>query len=510
MMDRKPVKKAAKSKPAVKPTKPAVKASTTKAAAKKSAAGKPAIKKAAVVAAAPRQSAAKKAVTKKAVTGTKPAPAKKAAEKAPAKKTLAKKGGARKAPAKKPAAKKPVARKAPAKKAVAAAKKPVAAKNPAAKKTVVKRMIVKKPVVKKSVVKKPVSRKPAASKAPTPTAFAAPKTSGVGTPNVSSVRPGRGQAQAAPAVAETQPAGGGSRMVLMLRDPRWLCVYWDLDAVDVKRHRVGALVGGPLLLVRLHRDGGPAHDFTVFGQARTWYIPIEEPSVGYTAELGYIGASGSFVTVVRSNRLEPPQPKPKPVTVVKVPVGGPVADPAPTETPLPTRDEAGWVAPDPEPAEYWATPVAPLASAPTGALADLPMLMESPEPPESPPGSSEQRRLPSGAAVPGGASEAMAPPGAGAPLGASEMLPGILEALKPPAGQRGFWLRVATELILYGATEPDARLTVAGEPVALRPDGTFTLRYALPDGRMELPVRAVSADGQDERSATPVVEKQTH
>jgi hypothetical protein len=57
--------------------------------------------------------------------------------------------------------------------------------------------------------------------------------------------------------------------------------------------------------------------------------------------------------------------------------------------------------------------------------------------------------------------------------------------------------RIANEglMMAYGATEPDARLTVQGEPVALRPDGTFSLHFALPDGTQVIPVRAESADG---------------
>jgi hypothetical protein len=76
-----------------------------------------------------------------------------------------------------------------------------------------------------------------------------------------------------------------------------------------------------------------------------------------------------------------------------------------------------------------------------------------------------------------------------------------LEAGGEAPGRRGFWFNVNAELIVYGATEPDARLTVAGRPVKLRPDGSFALRFALPDGEYELPVRAVAADGADSRSA---------
>jgi hypothetical protein len=73
----------------------------------------------------------------------------------------------------------------------------------------------------------------------------------------------------------------------------------------------------------------------------------------------------------------------------------------------------------------------------------------------------------------------------------------------PPVGgaPRDFWLRVNAEVILHGSTRPDARVTVAGRPVALRPDGSFSFRFAFPDGDFGLPVRAESADGVDSLGA---------
>jgi hypothetical protein len=67
----------------------------------------------------------------------------------------------------------------------------------------------------------------------------------------------------------------------------------------------------------------------------------------------------------------------------------------------------------------------------------------------------------------------------------------------PPGGgegqrSQGFWLNVNAELVIYGATEPDARVTIAGRAIQLRPDGTFSYRFALPDGTYLLPVIAVS------------------
>ena len=75
--------------------------------------------------------------------------------------------------------------------------------------------------------------------------------------------------------------------------------------------------------------------------------------------------------------------------------------------------------------------------------------------------------------------------------------------------ERSFWMKVDCELIVYGATEPDAKVTVQGVPINLRPDGTFTLRYYLPDSKQVIPVKATSADKLEERTITPIVTRET-
>ena len=62
---------------------------------------------------------------------------------------------------------------------------------------------------------------------------------------------------------------------------------------------------------------------------------------------------------------------------------------------------------------------------------------------------------------------------------------------------KGFWFNVNAELIIYGATEPDAKVTLGGHEIKLRSDGSFSYRFALPDGKYDLPAVAVSADGTD-------------
>ena len=81
--------------------------------------------------------------------------------------------------------------------------------------------------------------------------------------------------------------------------------------------------------------------------------------------------------------------------------------------------------------------------------------------------------------------------------------------VKKEIKERNFWLKVDCELIVYGATEPDASVTVQGVPVKLRQDGTFTLRYYLPDGKQVIPVKATSADKLENRTVTPIVIRET-
>ncbi len=57
------------------------------------------------------------------------------------------------------------------------------------------------------------------------------------------------------------------------------------------------------------------------------------------------------------------------------------------------------------------------------------------------------------------------------------------------------------ELIIYGATEPRAKVTLGGHEIKLRSDGTFSYRFALPDGHYNLPAVAVSPEGDDARAA---------
>jgi hypothetical protein len=69
-----------------------------------------------------------------------------------------------------------------------------------------------------------------------------------------------------------------------------------------------------------------------------------------------------------------------------------------------------------------------------------------------------------------------------------------------PIRPRQFWLVADAELIVYGATEPDATVTIGGRPIKLNPDGTFRFQMSFQDGLIDYPIMAVASDGVQTRS----------
>jgi hypothetical protein len=62
-------------------------------------------------------------------------------------------------------------------------------------------------------------------------------------------------------------------------------------------------------------------------------------------------------------------------------------------------------------------------------------------------------------------------------------------------------MHVNAEVIFYGGTDPRAKVTVAGQPIQLQPDGTFRYHFKFTDNDFEIPIVAVSPDGMETRSA---------
>lgn len=76
-------------------------------------------------------------------------------------------------------------------------------------------------------------------------------------------------------------------------------------------------------------------------------------------------------------------------------------------------------------------------------------------------------------------------------------------------GPREFFMHLNAEVIFYGGTHPDAKVTVDGKEIMIRPDGTFRYHFILPDGEFEIPVVATSSDGVETRRGVLRFERST-
>ncbi len=74
---------------------------------------------------------------------------------------------------------------------------------------------------------------------------------------------------------------------------------------------------------------------------------------------------------------------------------------------------------------------------------------------------------------------------------------------------KSFWLVADAELVVYGATDPLAKLTIGGEEVPLAQDGTFRLQVPFRDGMQNYPIEALDSKTQEKRNITMKFERVT-
>ena len=72
-----------------------------------------------------------------------------------------------------------------------------------------------------------------------------------------------------------------------------------------------------------------------------------------------------------------------------------------------------------------------------------------------------------------------------------------------------FSFKLDTELIVHGSTRPGSMLTVQGDAVELRDDGSFTIRVNQPEGRQVIAFTALSPRGSERRMIVLGIERNT-
>lgn len=250
------------------------------------------------------------------------------------------------------------------------------------------------------------------------------------------------------------------RLVLLVRDPYWLHAHWQITRQAVERVKVSMAENWhsatPVLRV-FHIESSTTtstsesieRDIEIHGGVSNWYIDVADAPKTFRVCIGYKTANGKFFPVVRSNKVTTPQP-------------GNGADLDENWSDLAANCEKVYAL--------------------SGGYHEDDSIMEVKEVLE------ERFQRPVG-------SQSVSRFGTGAESALS--------------GGGNFQFEVDAEMVVFGATQPNSRVSVAGEPVTLRDDGSFTVRLSMPDKRQVLPIVASSEDGIHKKTTVLAIERNT-
>ncbi len=305
------------------------------------------------------------------------------------------------------------------------------------------------------------------------------------------------------------PEGYGTkRLYLTARDPHWLYANWDLSREQQVRYNKQSVDGH--LILRIYPDapvGQPLSEIHVHPESRHWFAHVENAAAKYAAEIGLYRKGRKWISIAKSGAtLTPPETVSSDATAefATIPIDLPFESLLAFVTravrefrPLAQAVEELRRAGHPELPRVATMPAASWTPEQERALAEIVNLDEmrrvwigSLEITEL-----VRRQLERGISSAGAAQFSLPTSPGGAITSVSSPFGGEQERGK------GFWFRVNAELIVYGATEPTAAVSIGGRKIKLRPDGSFAYRFSLPDGKYDLPVVAVSADDTDARAA---------
>ena len=284
----------------------------------------------------------------------------------------------------------------------------------------------------------------------------------------------------APATAIDQlTTSSQTRVVFLPRDPQWAYVFWEISEED---RQEAFRAGASQLCLRVADvtglSGGSSHPHTlqevpVDSHASEWYLPVPLSDRDYRVELGYRRSGGGWISLAYSTVARVPALHPSeqildqfvPFSLEAPPTPVTITSPSSGDTGLHERlyqtATAGW------------------------------------------------RRL-------GRGSEAFHELGEGGEAGLNASGAGLWASGRNESGAggvaprpRSFWLVADAELIVYGATDPAARLMIGGEEVPLSSDGTFRIQVPFRDGQQVYAIEAVAADGEQKRNITLHFDRRT-
>ncbi|MEM8947049.1 MAG: DUF4912 domain-containing protein [Planctomycetota bacterium] len=247
------------------------------------------------------------------------------------------------------------------------------------------------------------------------------------------------------------------RLVVMVRDPYWLHAFWELSQRSVDRAQAAMgqhwHTAKPVLRLFTIQEAGSStleRDIVIHGGVSNWYIDVQNPPCEFRMEIGYLSENDSFYCLARSNTVQTP----------------------PAGTSDAVDDNWKHVAEQ-------ADRIFAMSGgySPQGTSRELQELLE------------ERLRRPLGSPM------------------ATRFGNGANGLMQTNGAEMPF--AVDAEVIIYGAADRNAHVTLKGEPVQLRADGTFAVRVSLPDQRQVIPIVASSGDGVEQRTIILAVERNT-
>ena len=277
--------------------------------------------------------------------------------------------------------------------------------------------------------------------------------------------------------------GDDTRVVFLPRDPQWAYVFWEISEKDRQQ---AFKAGASQLCLRVAdvtgMNNGGSHPHTlqevpVDSHATEWYLPVPLSDRDYRVELGYRVSGGGWISLAFSS-------------VARVPALHPSEQ---------ILDQFVPFSLDTPPSPITPQPLQPLQPSSDSGLHER--LYQT--------ATLGTRRL-------GRGSEAFHEMAENSGAGLNASGAGFWASGRNESGagvvaarQRSFWLVADAELIVYGATDPSAKLSIGGEEVPLSSDGTFRIQVPFRDGQQVYAIEAVAADGEQKRNITLDFERTT-
>ncbi|MFN5513456.1 MAG: DUF4912 domain-containing protein [Cyanobacteriota bacterium] len=309
------------------------------------------------------------------------------------------------------------------------------------------------------------------------------------------------------------PGGyGESRIVLLPRDPQWAYAYWDVSNEHKEELR---RQGGQQLTLRLYdvtdldwqsQSPHSVQEYACDELAREWYLPIPVSDRDYALDIGYRTFDGRWLVLARSAPIRIPPVYPSDwVEDVFITVNWDEDLKGRTLYQLvpPSKRVAGAEAGIYDQVFDLAQSAEAqrLAGSLYGSMQHVPGSMAPEQVLSSyvfPSGMGMWGGVPTLSGITGLSALTLSGMGMGSGLGAVSSAEFM--SSEAPNKPRKFWLVADAELIVYGATEPDATVTIGGRPIKLNPDGTFRFQMSFQDGLIDYPIMAVAVDGEQTRS----------